>query len=149
MMFYFDNDYVDNVIIKNDSNRCDDIKNILIDKFKVKYKENKEGAQQKKIVDLGYVDFFDNKFFFYEWDNKFIIITNVYLFNGYMDTTYIDEASLRFPIHYARSKYKRNYLSIDVSYITFNVKGLKLISKIFMYMKRRKKNGWRVLIRNP
>lgn len=64
MMFYFDNDYVDNVIINNDSNRCDDIKNILIDKFKVKYKENKKGVQQKKIVDLAYVDFFDNKFFF-------------------------------------------------------------------------------------
>jgi uncharacterized membrane protein len=65
-----------------------------------------------------------------------------------MDTTYVDKASLRFATHYARSEYKRNYLSIDISYITFNVKGLKLISKIFMYMKRRKKNSWRVLIRN-
>ena len=43
-MFYFDNNYVDNIIINNDINRCDDIKNILIDKFKFKYKENNEGA---------------------------------------------------------------------------------------------------------
>ena len=66
-----------------------------------------------------------------------------------MDTTCVDEEILRFAIHYTRNKCNRNYLSIDVSYITFNVKGLKLISKIFMHMKRRKKNGWRVLIRNP
>ena len=66
---------------------------------------------------------------------KFIIIKNVYLFNGYMDTTCVDEEILRFAIHYTRNKCNRNYLSIDVSYITFNVKGLKLISKIFMHMK--------------
>jgi len=80
MMFYFDNDYVDNVIIKNDSNRCDDIKNILIDKFKVKYKENKEGAQQKKIVDLGYVDFFDNKDFFMN-EITSLLLSQMYIYS--------------------------------------------------------------------
>lgn len=59
-----------------------------------------EGVQQKKIVDLFYVDPF-----FY----KFSIITNVDLFKGYMNTIYVNETSLRFAIHYSRSYWKRNH----------------------------------------
>ena len=47
-----------------------------------------------------------------------------------MDTKYIDEVSLRFAIYYSRSQWKRNNLSIVVSYTIFKMKGLKLMYKI-------------------
>jgi len=58
-----------------------------------------------------------------------------------MDTTNVNEASLKFTIHYSISQLKRNNLSIIVSYINFNMKGLYLISKIIIYLKQRKKRS--------
>jgi hypothetical protein len=62
-----------------------------------------EGAHQKKIIDLNYVDPFDY---------KFIVITKVSMFKDYMDITYVDEASLKFIIHYFKKQI--NNLSIVV-----------------------------------
>ncbi|CAK7348263.1 unnamed protein product [Dovyalis caffra] len=123
--------------INNDSNGSN---NVLINKLEVECKENVEAAQQKKIVDLGYVDPFDY---------KLAIITKADLFKDYMDETHIDEASLRFAIHYSTSQWKRNELPIDVSYAKFYSRGLKLISRIVIHLKRRKKGGWRVFIGHP
>ena len=47
----------------------------------------------KKNVNLGYVDHFDY---------KLVVITKINMFKSYMDTTYIDEASLRFQIYYSK-----------------------------------------------
>jgi len=49
----------------------------------------------KKNVNLGYVDHFDY---------KLVVITKINMFKSYMDTTYIDEASLRFQIYYSKSQ---------------------------------------------
>jgi hypothetical protein len=66
-----------------------------------------------------------------------------------MDTKYIDEVSLRFAIYYSRSQWKRNNLSIVVSYTIFKMKGLKLMHKIVIHIERRKKRGLRDLIGHP
>jgi hypothetical protein len=56
-----------------------------------------------------------------------------------MDTKYIDEVSLRFAIYYSRSQWKRNNLSIVVSFINFKMTRLKLMSKIIIYLKKKEK----------
>ena len=59
---YFDDDYIDNDIICNDNNGSDDIINgVLIDNLQIEYKENIEDTQQKKNIDLNYIDSFDYK----------------------------------------------------------------------------------------
>ncbi|CAK7340078.1 unnamed protein product [Dovyalis caffra] len=58
------------------------------------------------------------------------IITNLELLKDYMDTTHVDEASLRFAIHCSRSQWKRNKLLIDFSYAKFNMEELMLVSRI-------------------
>ena len=58
-----------------------------------------------------------------------------------MDTTHLNEASLKFTIQYSSSQLKRNNLSIIVSYTNFNMKGLYLISKIIIHLKQRKKRS--------
>jgi hypothetical protein len=90
-------------------------------------------TQLKKIVDLWYVDSFDY---------KFAIITKVDLFKDYINIIHVDEASLRFAIHYSKSQRKRNELSIDISYYAkFNMWGLKLISIVFIHLRQKKKTG--------
>jgi hypothetical protein len=56
-----------------------------------------------------------------------------------MDTTHVHEVSLRFVIYYSRSKWKRNNLSIVVSFINFKMTRLKLMSKIIIYLKKKEK----------
>jgi hypothetical protein len=87
---YFNNDYDVNYSINNDSNMNDDV---FINKLEVEFKENIKGAQQKKIIGLVYIDHFNY---------KFTIVINVYLFKDHIDTTNINEASLRFAIHYSK-----------------------------------------------
>jgi hypothetical protein len=79
-----------------------------------------KGVQYNFFVDLGYVDNFDY---------KFTIIIKTKIFKSYMNKTHAD-TSLRFRIHYSRSQWKRNLFLIDVYYVKFNVKELKLILKI-------------------
>jgi hypothetical protein len=69
----------------------------------VERKENTKGNQQKKIVNLSYVDIFNYKFI--------IIIIKVDMFKR----SHVNEKYLRFAIHYFGSWLKRNTLSIDVS----------------------------------
>jgi hypothetical protein len=56
----------------------------------------------------------------------FTINTNIDFFKGYLYTTHDDKASSRFTIHYYKSQWKRNNLSIIVVYVNFNMKRLKL-----------------------
>jgi hypothetical protein len=118
---YFNDDYVDNDSINNNSNSSSDVSStVIIDKLEVKCKENMKGVQYNFFVDLGYVDNFDY---------KFTIIIKTKIFKSYMNKTHAD-TSLRFRIHYSRSQWKRNLFLIDVYYVKFNVKELKLILKI-------------------
>jgi hypothetical protein len=87
------------------------------------------------------INFFFNLSYVDPFDYKLTIIKNVYLFKVYIDTTYDDEGSLRFVIHYSKSQCKRYYLSIDIFYVKSNMKELKLISKIIVHPKKRKKIG--------
>jgi len=87
---YFNDDYDVNYSINNDSNMNDDV---FINKLEVEFKENIKGAQQKKIIGLVYIDHFNY---------KFTIVIKVYLFKDHIDTTHINEASLRFAIHYSK-----------------------------------------------
>jgi hypothetical protein len=59
-----------------------------------------------------------------------------------MDTKYIDEVSLRFAIYYSRSQWKRNNLSIVVSYTIFKMTGLKLMYKIVIHDRKKKEKGF-------
>jgi ABC-type antimicrobial peptide transport system permease subunit len=88
---YFNDDYDVNYSINNDSNMNDDV---FINKLEVEFKENMKGAHQKKIISLVYIDHFNF---------KFTIIIDVYLFKNHIDTTHIDEVSLRFTIHYSKT----------------------------------------------
>jgi len=54
-----------------------------------------------------------------------------------------------FAIQYFRIKWKRNKLSIVVSYDNLNIKKLKLISKIVLHLKQKNKISWRVLNEHP
>jgi hypothetical protein len=56
-----------------------------------------------------------------------------------MDTTHVHEVSLRFVIYYSRNKWKRNNLSIVVSFTNFKMTRLKLMSKIIIYLKKKEK----------
>ena len=56
---------------------------------------------KKKIIDLNYADTFDC---------KFVIIKNVNVFKGYMNTTHIYEAGLMFAICYSRSQWNREII---------------------------------------
>ena len=107
---YFD-DNLNYDIINNDINGSDYIINyILADKLEVKNKKkNMKGAQQKNNIDLNYVDPFDY---------KFICIKNV----GYMDTIHLDEENLRFAFYYSKRQWKRNNLSIVISYTNFKMR---------------------------
>jgi hypothetical protein len=87
---YFDDDYDVNYSINTDSNMNEDV---FINKLEVEFKENIKGAQQKKIIGLVYIDHFNY---------KFTIVIKVYLFKDHIDTTNINEASLRFAIHYSK-----------------------------------------------
>jgi len=69
------------------------------------------------------------------------VITKVDVLKGYMNTIYIDKAILRFAIYYFISQWKRNNISIVVFYMNFKMNELELISKIIIYLKRRKKKG--------
>jgi len=89
---YFNDDYDVNYNINNDNNMNDDV---FINKLEVEFKENMKGAQQKEIISLVYIDHFNF---------KFTIIINVYLFKDHIDITHIDEASLRFTIHYSKTQ---------------------------------------------
>jgi len=60
---------------------------------------------------------------------KFTINTNVDCFKGYLNATDC------FTIHYCKRQWKRNNLSIVVVYVNFNMKKLKLISKIITLLK--------------
>lgn len=51
-----------------------------------------EGAHNFFFIDLNHVDPFDY---------KFIVITKISMSKDYMNTTYVDEASLKFAIHYS------------------------------------------------
>jgi hypothetical protein len=97
---YFDNIYIDDDTTSNDSNS----NYILINKMEVEWKQNTKSNQQKKIVNLSYVDIFDY---------KFIIIIKIDMFKR----SHVNEKYLRFVIHYFESRLKRNHLSIDVSYV--------------------------------
>jgi hypothetical protein len=77
----------------------------------VEYKENMEGARQKKNIDLCYVDYFDY---------KFTVITKVDLFEDIMDTTHVDKKSFMFTSHYFKIQLKINNLSIIISCVDFN-----------------------------
>jgi hypothetical protein len=83
------------------------------------------------------INFFFNLSYVDPFDYKLTIIKNVYLFKVYIDTTYDDEGSLRFVIHYSKSQCKRYYLSIDIFYVKSNMKELKLISKIIVHPKKK------------
>ena len=89
---YFNDDYDVNYSINTDSNMNDDV---FINKLEVEFKENMKDAPQKKIIGLVYIDHFNY---------NFTIIINVYLFKDHIDTTHIDEASLRFAIHYSKTQ---------------------------------------------
>jgi hypothetical protein len=80
-----------------------------------------EYAQQNKIIDLNYVDYFDY---------KFIIVLKVDVFKSYVNITHIDEASLMFEIYYSKSQWKRNNLLIVISHTNFKMRGLELLFKI-------------------
>jgi hypothetical protein len=56
-----------------------------------------------------------------------------------MDTTHVDERSLRFAIYYRRNQWKRNHFSINYFYEKFNMKRMKLMYEIIVHSKRRKK----------
>jgi hypothetical protein len=56
---------------------------------------------KKKIIDLNYADTFDY---------KFVIIKNVNVFKGYMNTTHIHKAGLMFAIYYSRSQWNREII---------------------------------------
>jgi len=58
-------------------------------------------STKKKIIDLNYADTFDY---------KFVIIKNVNVFKGYMNTTHIHEAGLMFAIYYSRSQWNREII---------------------------------------
>lgn len=73
------------------------------------------------------------------FDYTFYIITKINLFKDYIDIRHVDEVSLKFVIHYSRSQWKKKNLLIDVSYMKYNMKGLKLIARIVIYLRRIKK----------
>ena len=77
MIFFYDVNYS----INNDINRNDDV---FINKLEIEFKENMKGAQQKKIISLIYINYFNY---------KFTIIIKVYLIKDHIDTTHINEAS--------------------------------------------------------
>jgi hypothetical protein len=52
----------DDTIIYNNNRNNDIINNIIIDKLKIKCKENMNSVKQNNIVDLFYVDPFNYKF---------------------------------------------------------------------------------------
>jgi hypothetical protein len=66
-----------------------------------------------------------------------------------MNITQIHEVGLRFAIYYSKSHWKRNNFLIVISCINVKIKGLELMSKIIIYLKRRKKKDRRVLTRYP
>ena len=126
------------IIINNDNNGNDYVINtILINKWVVEYKENMEGARQKKNIDLCYVDYFDY---------KFTVITKVDLFEDIMDTTHVDKKSFMFTSHYFKIQLKINNLSIIISCVDFNREWLKFIFKININLNWGKKKDWIVLI---
>jgi hypothetical protein len=58
------------------------------------------------------------------------------LFKDYINIIHVDEASLRFAIHYSESQRKSDELSIDISYYAkFNMWGLKLVSIVFIHLR--------------
>lgn len=91
-------DYVDDYIITNDNNANDIIDDVLVDEIEVKCKVNIKDA--KKIIDFDCWSF--------DYKVIVIVIINVDVFIGYMNTTHIDGISLRFAIHYYRSRWKIN-----------------------------------------
>jgi len=56
-----------------------------------------------------------------------------------MNITQIHEVGLRFAIYYSKSHWKRNNFLIVISCINVKIKGLELMSKIIIYLKRKKK----------
>ena len=61
--------------------------------------------KQIKIIHLDYIDFFYYKLF---------IIKNIDFFKSYIDKTHVEEASLKFTIHYFIIQIKKNKLSINI-----------------------------------
>jgi hypothetical protein len=96
-----------------------------------------------------------NKIFFIDlnhadpFDYKFDVITKIDIFEVYMNITQIHEVGLRFAIYYSKSHWKRNSFLIVISCINVKIKGLELMSKIIIYLKRRRKKDRRVLTRYP
>jgi hypothetical protein len=58
-----------------------------------------------------------------------------------MNITQIHEVGLRFAIYYSKSHWKRNNFLIVISCINVKIKGLELMSKIIIYLKRKKKGS--------
>lgn len=56
-----------------------------------------------------------------------------------MNITQIHEVGLRFAIYYSKSHWKRNNFLIVISCINVKIKGLELMSKIIIYLKKKEK----------
>jgi hypothetical protein len=91
-----------------------------------------KSAQQKKIIDLNYVDHFDY---------KVKVITKIDVLKGYTDITHISKFKV-----WNLLLWKRINISIVVFYTNFKMKKLKLMFKIVFYQKKRRKGVKKFLL---